>query len=72
MTGAQLLQDAINALLAEGKKASEIHSLLLNHLDALWHNMGGGAHSSQFDLTTEPDCVIPGHWPEPPPDDDVD
>ena len=50
MDGTQLLQDAINALLAEGKSTSEIHSLLVERLG----------------LTTEPDCTLPGHWPEPP------
>ena len=52
MDGAQLLQEAITALLAEGKKASEIYSLLMERLG----------------LTTEPDCTLPGHWPNPPPE----
>lgn len=52
MDGVQLLQETITALLAEGKEASEIHSLLVERLG----------------LTTEPDCGLPGHWPEPPPE----
>ena len=67
MDGAQLLQEVITALLKEGKKASEIHNLLLTHFQELERNMGGGAQPSQLDITTEPDCVLPGHWPEPPP-----